>query len=150
MRVKVKNGSIDEAVAISKSIPEFIDPPEASEYKRRLMYVRHLILVAWIEDLPVGFKVGYERDPDGSFYSWMGGVLPKFRILGVAKSLADAQEKWAWEKGYRTIRFKTRNSHTAMQIFALKNGFKIIDLKKRDKLEEHRILLEKDITRYDG
>lgn len=147
MKVQVKNGSIDEAVAISKSIPEFIDPPLASEYKRRLIYAPHLILIAWIEGLPVGFKVGYERDPDGSFYSWMGGVLPRFRILRVAKSLADAQEKWAWERGYRAIRFKTRNNHTAMQIFALKNGFKIIDLKKRDKLEEYRIMLEKNITR---
>ena len=149
MRFQVKNGSIDEVVAISENIPEFIDPPQASEYKRRLTYAPHLILVAWIEDQAVGFKVGYERDPDGSFYSWMGGVLPKFRILGIAKLLANTQENWAWERGYRTIRFKTRNSHTAMQIFALKNGFKILDLEKRDKLEEYRILLEKDITRYD-
>ena len=147
MKVQIKNGTIPEAISVSKNVPEFIGPPEAPEYERRLAHVPHLILIAWMGGQPVGFKVGYERDPDGSFYSWLGGVLPKFRTLGIAKQLADAQEKWAWERGYHTVRFKTRNSHTAMQIFALKNGFKIIDLKKRDKLEEHRILLEKNITR---
>ena len=35
--------------------------------------------------LPIGFKVGYERD--GYFYSWMGGVLSDYRKKGVAQNL---------------------------------------------------------------
>lgn len=73
MKVQIKTGSIGEAVAISKNIPEFIAPPEISEYERRLAVVPHLILIARVEDRPVGFKVGYEREPDGSFtVGWVG------------------------------------------------------------------------------
>jgi GNAT superfamily N-acetyltransferase len=91
----------------------------------------------------VGFKVGYQREIDGSFYSWMGGVLPDFRRRHVARLLAEAQEKWAAGHGYRRITCKTRNRHKAMLLFALKNGFRITAVEPQPDPDENRIWLEK-------
>ncbi|MDX1940920.1 MAG: GNAT family N-acetyltransferase [Saprospiraceae bacterium] len=141
--IEIKESNIETVVALSQQIPEFIDPHGAEEYHRRLTGVRHLILVAFVENKPVGFKVGYERE--GYFYSWMGGVLQDFRQMAIAKALADEQEAWAKKSGYTTITFKTRNSHKGMLIFALKNGFDIIGFEPSAHTPSHRILLRKQL-----
>ncbi|WP_317170150.1 GNAT family N-acetyltransferase [Rhodocytophaga rosea] len=104
---------------------------------------KHLILIAYAQSKPVGFKVGYDKEGDGSFYSWMGGVLPEYRQQQVGKQLAQKQETWARENGFTSIRFKTRNRHKAMLLFALKNDFQIISVEIRETVEEYRIVLQK-------
>lgn len=141
--ISIKKGDISTAARISQQIPEFINPNGEAEYNRRLVNVPHLILIAYCNEKPVGFKVGYERD--GFFYSWMGGVLPEFRRLKIAKILADEQESWAKQNGYSSITFKTLNQHKSMLIFALKNGFNIIGFKEKESIETNRILLRKDL-----
>jgi predicted GNAT superfamily acetyltransferase len=143
MPVEIEMGSIEEAVQLSMQIPEFADPHPAIEYYNRLSGKKHLILIAYEDDKPVGFKVGYDKEGDGSFYSWMGGVLPAYRQQQVAKQLAQMQEEWARENGFNSIRFKTRNRHKAMLVFALKNRFQIIAVEPRETVEEYRIVLEK-------
>lgn len=139
----IKQDKITTVVGLSQQIPEFIDPPAAADYAQRLNNVPHLVLVAYLNDQPVGFKVGYERE--GYFYSWMGAILPDYRKSGIAKALADQQEIWAKAAGYRSITFKTRNQHKGMLIFALKNGFNIISVREKDQLSRYRILLRKSL-----
>ncbi|EAY31958.1 GNAT family N-acetyltransferase [Microscilla marina] len=139
----IREGTVDEVVQLSKQIPEFVNPHQALEYQQRLSNVPHLILVACDATLPVGFKVGYQRASDGTFYSWMGAVLPAYRHKEVATQLAHQQESWAKQQGYTHIRFKTRNRLKGMLIFALKNGFDIIRIEHQPTREEHRIVLEK-------
>ena len=141
--IEIIKGNIPTAVAISKEIPEFDGPPEVDVYQSRLAGVPNLILIAKVHGESAGFKVGYERD--GYFYSWMGGIKPAFRKMGIAKALADEQENWAKKQGYTTITFKTRNHHKGMLIFALGNGFDIIGFKAHDQVGDHRILLRKSI-----
>ncbi len=143
--ITIKPGSIDEVVEVSSQIPEFNMPHQAAEYERRLKNVNHLILISYNKNNPVGFKVGYEREQDGSFYSWMGAVSPDYRQFGIAKRLANYQETWARENGYTKIKMKTRNRLKPMLIFALKNGFMITKVETKPSLEEHRILLEKTL-----
>ena len=120
---QIKNGSIEEAINISMRLPEFHNPHQKEVYEERLGSKKHLILIAYKNEEPIGFKVGYERDD--TFYSWMGGVLPNFRKSGVAKKLATVQEDWARKNGFQTITFKTRNRLKGMLIFALKNNFNL-------------------------
>ena len=141
MEITIKEDKIKTIVRLSNQLPEFQNPHGASEYHRRMDNVPHLILVAYVEEKPVGFKVGYERE--GNFYSWMGGILPEYRKFGIAKKLAQYQETWATNQGYESVTFKTRNSHKGMLIFALKNGFNIIGFKERETVETNRILLRK-------
>ncbi len=145
-RIKIQEGTIENILTVYPAIPEFTDPPDQAAYERRLFHApKHLILIAFDGNLPVGFKAGYERETDGSFYSWMGGVLPAYRQHHVAKQLANVQEAWAKENDYHTIKFKTRNRHKAMLLFALKNGFQIITVEPKENIAEYRISLQKDL-----
>ncbi len=142
-KMNIQQAPIEIAAQLSFHLPEFQNPYDAAAIARRVAGVPHLNLVAYIDGEPAGFKLGYERD--GSFYSWLGGVLPQYRRLGVAQALADAQEQWALENGYDSITFKTRNRHKAMLVFALKNGFSITGFEERHPMEESRIWLRKPL-----
>jgi len=142
MSIEIKKGTIKTIVQLSKEIDEFRDPHDELEYQKRLTNVPHLILVAYMDEKPVGFKVGYERS--GQFYSWMGAVLKDYRRKGVAKALARQQESWARQQGYPSVTFKTRNRLKAMLTFGINNGFNIIGIEKKADINENRILLRKD------
>ncbi|MBK8702874.1 MAG: GNAT family N-acetyltransferase [Saprospiraceae bacterium] len=140
--VTVQLADIETIMQLSASIPEFDAPYPAAEFHRRLSATPHLILVAYADAQPAGFKVGYARSST-VFYSWMGGVLPAFRRLGVAATLADAQEDWARQNGFATIELKTRNRYKAMLCFALNRGFDITGIEIKDSILEMRIFLQK-------
>jgi predicted GNAT superfamily acetyltransferase len=107
--IHIREGSFQECVDLSSKIPEFNSPYKIEEYKKRCAG-KYLALIAEIDNQSVGFKIGYDRLNDGSFYSWMGGVLPKFRRMEVAYSLANFQEKWVTENGFSAIILKTRKN----------------------------------------
>jgi ribosomal protein S18 acetylase RimI-like enzyme len=142
LAIKIRIGSLENCVDLSFKIPEFNSPYEIKEYKKRCAG-KHLALIAEIDNQPVGFKVGYDRFNNGSFYSWMGGVLPDFRQKGVASLLADLQENWAIINGYNSILLKTRKKHKAMISFSLKRGFTITEENRMNLNEETRIWMEK-------
>jgi len=141
--IKIQEDTLETVVAISKKIPEFHNPHELATYQERLKNVPSIALVAYVNGVPAGFKVGYERD--GYFYSWMGAILPTFRRLGLARQLAEKQEAWAKEKGYPDVTFKTRNGLKPMLIFALSRGFDIIEIQPRTTIAEYRIILRKKL-----
>lgn len=139
--IKIQEGSLETVVAISKKIPEFHNPHELATYQQRLKKVPNIVLVAYVEEIPAGFKVGYERD--GYFYSWMGAILPAYRRLGLAKQLAEKQEAWAKVNGYPHVTFKTRNRLKPMLLFAISRGFDIIEIQPKETIGEYRIILRK-------
>ncbi|AGA78658.1 GNAT family N-acetyltransferase [Echinicola vietnamensis] len=142
--IVIRGGTIAEVLSLSVAIPEFEQPYGDEAYAERLKSNPHLILVAEYGGKLVGFKVGYATD-EKTFYSWMGGVLPAFRRNGIAGILAEVQTDWAKKSGYQKLVFKTRNIHSDMIRFGLKRGFMITELIKRDKPEDHRIIMEKKI-----
>jgi GNAT superfamily N-acetyltransferase len=146
MPFQIRRGTVRDAVAVSRQIPELTQPYDEAVYRERLDGKPHLILLAYDGLFPVGFKVGYQRENDGSFYSWMGGVLPEYRRQQVAALLAGEQERWAKEQGYQRIVCKTRNRHKAMLLFALRNGFVITGVDPRPDPAENRIWLEKQMA----
>ncbi len=143
MDISIREGSIGEVVSLSRQVPELTHPYGEPVYREKLAGKPHLVLIACEGLFPVGFKVGYQREGDGSFYSWMGGVLPDYRRKHIAQLLAETQEGWAREHGYHRIVCKTRNRHRAMLVFALKNGFRITAVDTQPDPEENRIWLEK-------
>lgn len=84
-----------------------------------------LVQFAKVENQMVGFKAGYELIPK-VFYSWLGGVLPEFRKLGIAQDLMAAQHEWCRKQGYELIQTKSQNQFPAMISLNLRNGFQII------------------------
>ncbi|MEO1715389.1 MAG: GNAT family N-acetyltransferase [Bacteroidota bacterium] len=140
---RIRTGTINEAVWVSKQIPELKNPYAEGEYEKRMSKVPHLVLVAEDQAGLLGFKVAYQRT--NFMYSWMGGVLPRGRRQGIAKALADHQEAWARKQGYQLLRFKTRNYLTNMLLFALGNGFRICGYEAQPDPWQDRIWLEKEL-----
>ena len=149
MNIEILETDIETVAHMSSLIPEFVGPHPAEEYRRRMNGKTSLLLAAYAGDEPAGFKVGYDKFGDGSFYSWMGGVLPAYRKHHIAKALAERQETWARQHGFDSIIFKTRNRHKAMLMFALSNGFSIIEVTPAASLEEYRIMLKKPLLPHE-
>ena len=139
----IKSGKIEEVIHVANKIPEFNNPYPIEEYHKRLK-VKHLILIAFIDEEPVGFKIGYEIDTD-CFYSWLGGILPKFRKLKIASELINVQEKWAKENHYNRIEIKTRNYFKGMLLLSIKHDYHIICVESRKDIQQNRITLSKEI-----
>ena len=141
----IHEDKIDDAFIVSTNIPEFDDPYEISEYSKRLHSTVHLILTAYNDHIPIAFKIGYDRYSDGSFYSWMGGVLPNYRRKGIANNLADHQETWARKKGYKNIKLQTRSKHNAMLALAINRGFQITNRNEKTSNSNTHIWMSKPI-----
>jgi len=62
LSIDIREEKIPLAVAISQKIPEFINPAGSVIYEQRLLGKPHLILVAFVENEPAAFKVGYEKE----------------------------------------------------------------------------------------
>ncbi len=142
MNLRIVSGDLKKAFNLSKKIGEFENPYSIDEYEKRLKD-SSLILTGEIEEKVLGFKVGYDRYNDGSFYSWMGGVLLDYRRKGVASELAVFQEKWAIDNGYKSIKLKTHNKHEGMLSFAIEGGFQILNCEPHKNIGEVKILMEK-------
>lgn len=139
----IKSGSIEESFQLSKEIPEFATPYPIEEYQKRLQG-KHLILIAYMNDLPVGFKIGHEVT-NLSFYSWLGGILPAFRKQKIASELILAQEQWVLANQYKEITIKTRNCFKGMLCLCIKHNYQIIQVESKGNINQNRILLSKQI-----
>lgn len=85
-----------------------------------------LLLVAYIEKEPIGFKLGYLVSEKGKFFSWLGGVHPDHRRQGIAQKLLNRQEDYVKKLGIESIYFTTFDRFHAMRKFGEKNGYKLI------------------------
>lgn len=101
-----------------------------------------LLLIARVEGKAVGFKLGYLLD-SSTYYSWLGGVLPEYRGVGVALDLMKEQHCWCQGQGFKKIQTKTQNRFKAMLLLNLEQDFEIIGYE--DSPEGPKIILEKSL-----
>ena len=142
---QLREASLAELLWVHERIPEFPGKASLDFYAERLKHRLHLALVAEKEGELLGFKVGYQSDTPATFYSWMGGVRPVFRGIGIATALAVEQERWSKAQGFTSVFFKTRNRFPGMIQFGIKRGFKIVDLQPKGGVEDYRIVMRKDL-----
>ena len=118
---------------------------EVAFFERRFRNrVNPLILGARIESDAVGFMAGMELKPS-VFFSWLVGVLPDARRMGVATQLMTAAEDWAREREYRAVRFESGNRHRAMLHFGVAAGYDVIGLRWDVDRSENLVIFEKAI-----
>ena len=141
----VRQAFPSELLWVHERIPEFPGKASLDFYTERLKHRLHLALVAEKEGELLGFKVGYQSDNPDTFYSWMGGVRPEFRKNGIANALAECQENWLREKGFKSVFFKTRNRFPAMITFGLSRDFKIIEVIPKGVVEDYRVVMWKGL-----
>lgn len=106
---------------------------------------RLLVITAMIDKKVIGYKVGYEIE-NNKFYSWLGGVDPNYRNLGIASKLMKKQHHYIKQRGYKVIQTKTINRWRSMLILNIKHGFDVIDI-YTDENGLHKIILEKNLLK---
>lgn len=128
------------------SIPEFATPYTQAEVSTRLANKSCLLLLVRVEGEIAGFKLGYALNQD-IFYSWLGGIVPDFRGLGLANQLLNAQENWVKSQRYRMIEVKTRNCFRSMLKMLIHNQYQIIAM-EQDQQEslQHKLHLQKAVS----
>ena len=142
---KIREASTAELLWVHERIPEFPGKASLEFYTDRLKHRLFLALVAEKDGELLGFKVGYQSETPDTFYSWMGGVRPEFRMHGIADALAEFQENWARERRFKAVFFKTRNRFPAMIAFGLKRGFAIMGVLPKGGVEDYRVVMRKEL-----
>ena len=144
--IVVKEVSIDEIVKVNQNVIEFDGKDtKAEDFEKRYQDKDKLLIVAYYENIPIGYIIGYDRDNDGSFYCWMAGVDNNYRRLGALTSLMNYQMDWAKKKGYNKLKIRTRNNRREMLSFLVKNGFNFVSVENKEDITENRINLEHDL-----
>ena len=83
-----------------------------------------VLFVARVGFRLTAFKLAYRRGPT-LLYSWLGGVDPESRRMGVAAHLMRKQHGWARHAGYAAIETRTRATNNPMIMLNLRHGFEI-------------------------
>lgn len=133
----IRVGTVEEAYEVFLNIPELDRYLSLQEMKDKLSGV-HLILVAEVEGLLVGFKVGHPKN-NTEYYSWLGGVVPAYRHAGVAQELLSFQENWVKSSGFKCISVKSMNRFPSMLRLLIKNSYKIKEVEFFGDSERERI-----------
>ncbi len=144
-KIMVKEVPIEEAMKVDRKIAEFGGQCSKAFFERRYEGKERLILLATLDGKGAGYMISYDRYGDGSLYCWLAGVDPEFRRRGILTAMMEYQESWARKRGYEKIKIKTKNSRREMLSYLVKCGFNFIEVAKKPKIEENRIILEKSI-----
>lgn len=122
--MKIRKGSLGELLAVHNQISE-LSPIASSDYfAARIGTHNYLALVADIDGVIAGYKLGYWLAPD-IFYSWLGGVLPAYRQQGIAKKLLLEQERQVFAQGAKEIRVKSMNRYKSMLLLLIAQDYAI-------------------------
>jgi GNAT superfamily N-acetyltransferase len=144
----------DIIIADEQLLPQTVElynsifrPKHDAEYFKRRFLGRHniLMLLARVDERPVGFWIGFELKP-AMFYHWLGAVVPELRRAGIARQLQEAQQAWAKDHGYEFIRCECMNRQREFIHFAIAVGYDVIGTRWDSTHADNMINFEKRVT----
>lgn len=104
-----------------------------------------IMLLAYIDGEPVGFKIGY-RESRFHFYSAKGGVMAGYRRMGIARKLLHSLEHEAKALGYRFFCYDTfPNRHPGMTVLGLDEGYRLVRADFNATYQDYRLRFEKNL-----
>lgn len=126
---------------------QVFSPQQDEQFFRRRFQGRHNVsmLVALLDERPVGFIVGFELMPT-TYFSWVCGVISDARRMGIATQLMQAQQGLARDHHYGTIRFECQNQHRPMLHVAIKEGYDLVGIRWDTSTAANVVIFEKDLT----
>ena len=98
------------------------------------------VQIAEASDELVGFKIGHALSTR-RYLSWLGGVHPDYRGMGIAMKLMAMQHEWIQSCGYQGVETSTQTDNLAMLQLNLKAGFEVIGSHNRN--NDPRVILYK-------
>ena len=90
----------------------------------------------------IGVSIVVDQEDKKNLYAWYGGVLPEYQGRGITQIFFDKLINLAKEKEYDSVSLATSNIRPHMLRLAIKMGFDIVDLKKRETGEGNKIYFE--------
>lgn len=112
--------------------------PISSYYKKSC--TNNLYIFVYEENAKlIGYSIIVDQSTEKNLYAWYGGVLPEYQGRGITQEFFNKLIKFAEEKGYISISLATSNVRPHMLTLAVKMGFDIVDLKKREYGEGNKI-----------
>ena len=138
---------VDDIPLIADLYSRIYRPTHDVEFFRRRFLGRYniLMMVASLDDHAVGFFVGFELKPS-VFFSWLYGVLPEFRRVGVASQLMEAVQEWAMQQEYASIRFECHNQHRPMLHLAIEQGYDVVGIRWDPDRGSNLVIFEKVLS----
>lgn len=112
---------------------------EAFDDRAKKFHLFH-ISVAFVDQKPVAFKIGYGANTE-IFYSWLGAVVPEMQRSGIASLLMKNQHDWCLTQSFVKIQTKCLNFNQGMLVLNLKHGFLVQDTEITE--QGLKLLLEK-------
>jgi ribosomal protein S18 acetylase RimI-like enzyme len=115
---------LDEITKLSKTL---FEKQPSRDYFNCLQSVSMPIIVCarTQNSTLIGSKIGYRVSPD-VFYSWVGGVHPDYRRIGIARELMSIQHAWCSDRQIRIIRTKSLISNISMYTLNINSGYSVI------------------------
>ncbi|WP_237468015.1 GNAT family N-acetyltransferase [Vibrio stylophorae] len=122
--IEYRMGTFNDVLIINQQMPEFDDRTTRAVLEVRLANRDYRLLVAYVDDMPVGYQLVYALSATES-YLWLAGVCPDYRQYGIATALRTQQEFWAKGQGYQQMRVKSMNRYPAMLQLLIRSGYQI-------------------------
>jgi ribosomal protein S18 acetylase RimI-like enzyme len=136
----------EELPAVCSLYNQIFRPLRELEFFRKRFSSREnvLMMLARLNDKPVGFFIGFEWTPT-VFQAWYYGVAPEQRRQGIASQLLDAVHSWARQNDFEFLRFECQNQNRGMLQMALSLEYDIVGVRFDTERSEHLVLLEKHL-----
>lgn len=122
-------------------------PAHDIEFFRRRFLGRYnpLMVVANMDERPVGFSLGFELKPT-IFFEWLYGVLPDYRRTGIASQLMDGVHAWSREHGYEQTRLECHNRHRPMLHLCIAKQYDVVGIRWDSDRHDNLVIFEKDLS----
>ncbi|MGB0716429.1 MAG: GNAT family N-acetyltransferase [Phycisphaerae bacterium] len=136
-------GDIEVLVDIYNQV--FSPAQDVVFFERRFEARRNVsIMLAVVEESPVGFITGFEMMPT-TYFCWICGVVADFRRAGIATQLMQAAQAWATDNNYSIVRFECQNQHRPMLHTAITEGFDLVGIRYDTGTGNNVVIFEKEI-----
>jgi GNAT superfamily N-acetyltransferase len=125
---------------------QIFTPPQDEPYFERRFQGRTNVsmMVAEVDDKPVGIASGYELRP-ATYFCWFCGVLTDVRRMGVATQLIQAQQAFAKDNGYQMVRFECQNQHRPVLHLAISEGYDLVGIRWDIQTAANFVIFEREL-----
>lgn len=145
-KIQVKEGIIEDVLPIHEQILEFDEMEVKKEvFEARYQNTNHIILIAYQDNVAIGYLIAYEASEKNILYCWLAGVKKEYRNKGALTQMMAYLEKWMKDQNYQKLTIKTRNDKRQMLKFLVNRNFDIVKVEVMQNQKQNRIYLEKEV-----
>lgn len=138
------NPKVDNIISIYPEV--FLVPFPEESYYEKIKKGYHVFHVEfWEQEKLIGFCLVIDKKEEAVLHCWIGGILPKYRKKGVFSGFLDWIIQYGSKYHYAHITLNTDNNKPAMLKLLVKYGFCIIDVKKSEYGDGHKLISIYDI-----